>query len=46
MGHVKVKAKLYFNGRSLEVDALVDTGATMVVLPRAMAEELIRELVR
>ncbi len=36
---------LYSNGRSLEVDALVDTGVTMVVLPRAVAEGLgIREL--
>ncbi|MGC8543612.1 MAG: aspartyl protease family protein [Vulcanisaeta sp.] len=45
MGHVRVRAGLYFNGRSLEVDALVDTGAPMVVLPRAVAEGLrIREL--
>jgi clan AA aspartic protease len=42
MGHVHVKARLRSptNGREREVDALVDTRATLTVIPRAYAEEL------
>jgi clan AA aspartic protease len=42
MGHVQVKARLRSptNGREREVDALVDTGATLTVIPKAYAEEL------
>lgn len=40
MGHVKEHVKLYHSGRCLEVTALIDTGATALVLPRDYAEKL------
>jgi len=42
MGHVWVKARIGDPGkrRIAEVDALVDTGATLTVVPRRLAEEL------
>jgi len=42
MGHVQVKAKIGDLGRRkiVEVDALVDTGATSTVVPRKLADEL------
>ncbi|ABL78845.1 conserved hypothetical protein [Thermofilum pendens Hrk 5] len=40
MGHVYAPVKLYHGEKSLEVKALVDTGATTLVLPRSVAEEL------
>ena len=42
MGHIWVKAKLCVIDRSkcLYVDALVNTGATLSVIPRKLAEEL------
>jgi len=42
MGHVWVKAKIGDPGkrRVIEVDALVDTGATLTVIPRRLANEL------
>lgn len=40
MGHVRELIKLYHRGRSLSVEALIDTGATTLVLPRRVAEEL------
>ena len=48
MGHVWVKAKIYSmdKSRSVEVDALVDTGATLSVVPRKIAEELGIEVIR
>ncbi|MEM4639889.1 MAG: clan AA aspartic protease [Thermofilum sp.] len=38
--HVREVVKLHCGGRSVEVAALVDTGATTLVLPRRVAEEL------
>lgn len=42
MGHVRVKARLGdpSKRRILDIDALVDTGATLTVIPRKIAEEL------
>jgi len=42
MGHVWVKARIGDPGkrRIVEVDALVDTGATLTVVPRRLVEEL------
>jgi len=42
MGHVWVKARIGDpdKRRIVEVDALVDTGATLTVIPRRLAEEL------
>jgi len=42
MGHVWVKARIGDPGkrRVIEVDALVDTGATLTVIPRKLANEL------
>jgi len=41
MGHVWVKARIGDPGRRIvEVDALVDTGATLTVVPRRLADEL------
>ena len=40
MGHVHTSVKLYHGGRSLEVRALVDTGATTLILPESIAEKL------
>ena len=42
MGHVWVKAKIGDPGRRkvIEVEALVDTGATLTVIPRKLAGEL------
>ncbi|MEM4417040.1 MAG: aspartyl protease family protein [Nitrososphaerota archaeon] len=42
MGHVKVKAKIGDPNREkiIEVEALVDTGATLTVVPRRLADEL------
>jgi len=40
MGHVREVVKLYYRNKSLSVEALIDTGATTLVLPRAVAEEL------
>jgi len=40
MGHVRERIKLYHRGKSLEVEALIDTDATTLVLPRAIAEKL------
>jgi len=40
VGHVRELIKLYHRGRSLSVEALIDTGATTLVLPRRVAEEL------
>lgn len=42
MGHVWVKARIGDPGRRriVEVDALVDTGATLTVVPRRLADEL------
>lgn len=42
MGHVWVKARIGDPDRRkiVEVDALVDTGATLTVMPRKLAEEL------
>ncbi|MEM1853848.1 MAG: aspartyl protease family protein [Thermofilaceae archaeon] len=37
--HVREAVKLHCGGRSVEVVALVDTGATTLVLPRRVAEE-------
>jgi len=38
--HVREVVKLHCSGGSVEVTALVDTGATTLVLPRRVAEEL------
>lgn len=48
MGHVWVKAKLCSVDKSkcVEVDALVDTGATLSAIPRKIAEELNMEVIR
>ena len=42
MGHVKVKAKIGDPNREkiMEVEALVDTGVTLTVVPRRLADEL------
>ncbi len=42
MGHVWVKVKIGDPGkkRVIEVEALVDTGATLTVIPRRLANEL------
>jgi len=40
VGHVRELVMLYHRGRSVSVDALIDTGATMFVLPKGVAEEL------
>ena len=40
MGHVKEFVKLYCRGRSLGIKALIDTGATTLILPKSVAEEL------
>jgi len=40
VGHVRERVRLYYRGRSVSVDALIDTGATMLVLPKRVAEEL------
>lgn len=40
MGHVREHVKLYHGGRCLEVTALIDTGATVLVLPKGYAERL------
>jgi len=42
MGHVWVRARIGDPGkkRVVEVDALVDTGAALTVIPRKLAEEL------
>jgi len=42
MGHVWVKARIGDPGKRgiIEVDALVDTGATLAVIPRKLANEL------
>ncbi|RLG50426.1 MAG: aspartyl protease, partial [Thermoproteota archaeon] len=40
MGHVKEPIKLYHGSRSMEVAALIDTGATTLILPKGVAEEL------
>jgi len=40
VGHVRESVKLHHRGRSLSVEALIDTGATVLVLPREVAEEL------
>jgi len=40
VGHVRERVRLYYRGRSVGVDALIDTGATMLVLPKRVAEEL------
>jgi len=40
MGHVRELIKLYHRGKSLDVEALIDTGATTLVLPRSVAGEL------
>ena len=42
MGHVWVRARIGDSDRRsiAEVDALVDTGATLTVVPRRLAEEL------
>ncbi|MEM0093738.1 MAG: clan AA aspartic protease [Thermofilum sp.] len=37
---VREAVKLHCGGRSVEVTALVDTGATTLVLPRRVSEEL------
>jgi len=40
VGHVRESVKLHHRGRSLSVEALIDAGATVLVLPREVAEEL------
>jgi len=40
VGHVRERVRLYYRGQSVSVDALIDTGATMLVLPKRVAEEL------
>ena len=42
MGHVWIKARICSMDKSkcIDVDALVDTGATLSVLPRRIAEKL------
>jgi len=40
MGHVYTSVKLYHGDRSLEVRALIDTGATTLILPKSIAEKL------
>ncbi|GAB6947835.1 hypothetical protein JCM16161A_19650 [Vulcanisaeta sp. JCM 16161] len=40
MGHVWVEAELISGDREVRVKALVDSGATLTVIPRALAEEL------
>jgi len=40
VGHVRELVRLYHRGKSLSVEALIDTGATTLVLPRRVAEEL------
>jgi len=40
VGYVREPVKLYYRGKSLSVEALIDTGATTLVLPRRVAEEL------
>jgi len=42
MGRIWIKARIGGPGkrRIVEVDALVDTGATLTVVPRRLAEEL------
>ncbi len=42
MGHVRVKVRIgdVDQKRTIDVDAIVDTGATLTVIPRRLAEEL------
>jgi len=40
VGHVREPVKLYYGSRSMEVAALIDTGATTLILPKGVAEEL------
>ena len=40
VGHVRRMVRLYYGSKSLEAVALIDTGATTLVLPRDLAEEL------
>lgn len=40
MGHVREVVKLYYRGRSLSVEALIDTGATTLIIPKSVADEL------
>jgi len=40
LGHVRELIKLYYRGRFLSIEALIDTGATTLVLPRSVAEKL------
>ncbi|BDR92435.1 aspartyl protease family protein [Vulcanisaeta souniana] len=40
MGHVWVDAELISGDREIRVKALVDSGATLTVIPRALAVEL------
>ncbi len=46
MGHTYVKAKIINpkTGASKELDFLIDTGATKIVIPREVAEELELEI--
>ncbi len=48
MGRIWVKCKIKSIDRTrvIEVDALVDTGATLSIVPRAIAEELKLEILR
>ena len=40
MGHIYASVRLHHGRRSLEVRALVDTGATTLILPKDLAEKL------
>ena len=40
LGHVREPVKLFHGDRSLDVVALIDTGATTLILPRDLAEKL------
>lgn len=48
MGHVYVRARICSLDKSkcMDVDALVDTGATLTAIPRSLAEKLGIEVIR
>jgi len=37
---VREVVKLYYRDRSLSVEALIDTGATTLIIPKSVADEL------
>jgi len=40
VGHVRENVKLFHGDKSLDVVALIDTGATTLILPKNLAEKL------